>query len=135
MGTPPAALRLTAAMFVLTAPASIGTIASPAVAQVAAAKQFTFTIKQRKLDTANNVVRVRKGDLVELLFTGDEAAELHLHGYDIKFELKPNAPANIQFTARIAGRFPLEVHRFGTDATAGRSHIAGPLLYVEVLPQ
>ena len=45
------------------------------------------------------------------------------------------SPAEIQFTATIAGRFPLEVHRFGTGTKAGRSHITGPLLYVEVLPQ
>ena len=48
---------------------------------------------------------------------------------------KPNEPGKIQFTATIAGRFPLEVHRFGTATKAGRSHIPGPLLYVEVLPR
>jgi hypothetical protein len=78
---------------------------------------------------------VVKGDTVELVFTGDEPAELHLHGYDITLDLKSNEPGKIQFTATIAGRFPLEVHRFGTGTKAGRSHITGPLLYVEVLPR
>jgi hypothetical protein len=58
-----------------------------------------------------------------------------MHGYDINLDLKANEPGKIQFTATIAGRFPLEVHRFGTGTKAGRSHITGPLLYVEVLPR
>jgi hypothetical protein len=130
------ALLLAATMLVLTASALTRGIASPATAQAAMAKQFSFAIKQRKLDAADNVVRVVKGDTVELVFTGDEPAELHMHGYDIKFDLKANEPGKIQFTATIAGRFPLEVHRFGTDTKAGRrSHVTGPLLYVEVLPR
>ena len=129
------ALLLAATILVLTASALIRGIAPPATAQAATAKQFSFAIKQRKLDAADNVVRVVKGDRVELVFTGDEPAELHLHGYDIKLDLKANEPGKIQFTAMIAGRFPLEVHRFGTGTNAGRSHITGPLLYVEVLPR
>ena len=130
------ALLLAATMLVLTASALTRAIVSPATAQAATAKQFSLAIKKRKLDAADNVVRVVKGDTVELVFTGDEPAELHMHGYDIKLDLKANEPGKIQFTATIAGRFPLEVHRFGTDTKAGRrSHVTGPLLYVEVLPR
>jgi hypothetical protein len=129
------ALLLAATMFLLTAPALMRGTVSPATPQPATAKQFSFAINQRKLDAVDNAVRVVKGDRVELVFTGDEPAELHLHGYDIKLDLKANEPGKIQFTANIAGRFPLEVHRFGTGTNAGRSHITGPLLYVEVLPR
>ena len=130
------ALLVAATMLVLTASPLMRGIAPPATAQAAAAKQFSFAIKKRKLDAADNVVRVVKGDTVELVFTGDEPTELHMHGYDIKLDLKANEPGKIQFTATIAGRFPLEVHRFGTDTKAGRrSHVTGPLLYVEVLPR
>jgi hypothetical protein len=127
------ALLLAATMIVLTAPALMRGSVSPATAQTA--KQFSFTIEQRKLDAADNTVRVVKGDRVELVFTGDEPAELHLHGYDIKLDLKTHEPGKIQFTANIAGRFPLEVHRFGGGTNVERSHVTGPLLYVEVLPQ
>jgi hypothetical protein len=129
------ALLLAATMLALTASSLMRGIASPAAAQAAPAKQFSFAIKKRKLDAADNVVRAVKGDTVELAFTGDEPAELHLHGYDITLDLKANEPGKIQFTATIAGRFPLEVHRFGTGTKAGRSHVTGPLLYVEVLPR
>jgi len=131
----PTPLLLAATILVLTASALVRGIAPPATAQAATAKQFSFAIKQRKLDAADKVVRVVKGDTVELVFTGDEPTELHLHGYDIKLDLKANEPGKIQFTDTIAGRFPLEVHRFGTGTKAGRSHITGPLLYVEVLPR
>jgi endonuclease YncB( thermonuclease family) len=131
----PTPLLLAATILVLTASALVRGIAPPATARAATAKQFSFAIKQRKLDAADKVVRVVKGDTVELVFTGDEPTELHLHGYDIKLDLKANEPGKIQFTATIAGRFPLEVHRFGTGTKAGRSHITGPLLYVEVLPR
>ena len=129
------ALLVAATMLVLTASPLMRGIAPPAAAQAATAKQFSLAIKKRKLDAADNVVRVVKGDTVELAFTGDEPTELHLHGYDTKLDLKPNEPGKIQFTATIAGRFPLEVHRFGIGTKAGRSHITGPLLYVEVLPR
>ncbi len=101
----------------------------------AATKQFSFSIKQRKVAAADTVIRVSQGDAVEIVITCDEAAELHLHGYDIKLELQPNEPGKIAFTAKTAGRFPLEAHRFGTGASVGRSHVAGPLLYLEVLPR
>jgi hypothetical protein len=60
---------------------------------------------------------------------------LHLHGYDQLLTLEPNVPATMRFTAKIAGRFPLEAHRFGPASGAGRHRSEGPLLYVEVLPR
>src|ERR1700750_3463917 len=98
------ALLLAATMLVLTASALTRAIAPPATAQAATAKQFSFAIKQRKLDAADKVVRVVKGDTVELVFTGDEPTELHLHGYNIMLDLKPNEPGKIQFTATFAER-------------------------------
>jgi len=70
-----------------------------------------------------------------MVLTSDEAAELHLHGYNILLTLTPNVPSTIKFTAKIAGRFPLEAHRFGAASGSQRHRGAGPLLYVEVLPR
>jgi len=110
-------------------------LSSPAFAQDAAAKQFSFTITDRKIAAADNVVRVSQGDEVEISLTADETAELHLHGYDILLTLTPNVPGKIRFTAVVAGRFPLEAHRFGPPASAERHRASGPLLYLEVLPR
>jgi len=108
---------------------------SPAVAQSAPPRQFAVAIKDRKVEAAASVIRVTQGDSVEIVLTGDEAAELHLHGYDLKLSLTSNVPATIKFTAKIAGRFPLEAHRFGIGSNSGRRRGEGPLLYVEVHPR
>jgi hypothetical protein len=106
-----------------------------AIAQNVPARQFTITIKDRKVEPAGNVVRVSQGDAVEIVVTSDEAAELHLHGYDLTLSLTPNMPGTIKFMAKIAGRFPLEAHRFGVGLSSGRHRGSGPLLYVEVHPR
>jgi len=108
---------------------------SPAAAQSSQSRQFVIAIKQRRVTSPTNVISVTKGDSVEIVLTADEAAELHLHGYDVLLSLTPNVPGKMQFTANIAGRFPLEAHRFGTGAQSGSSRGHRPLLYVEVQPR
>ena len=108
---------------------------SPAVAQSASLRQFAIAIKDRKVEAAASLLRVSQGDAVEMVLTSDEAAEIHLHGYNILLSLTPNVPGTIKFTAKIAGRFPLEAHRFGAASGSQRHRGAGPLLYIEVLPR
>ena len=93
----------------------------------------SIVIRNRKVDGGPNVIRVAQGDTVELEFTGDEAAELHLHGYDRLITLAPGRPAVLRIEATIAGRFPLEAHAFGSGG--GRRHTHGVVLYLEVLPR
>jgi hypothetical protein len=93
----------------------------------------SIVIRNRKVEGGQNVIRVAQGDTVELEFTGDEAAELHLHGYDRLLKLQPGLPAVLRIEARIAGRFPLEAHAFG--AGGGRRHTQNVVLYLEVLPR
>ena len=106
---------------------------SPARAQSATPRQIAVAIRDRKVEAAASLLRVTQGDAVEVVLTSDEATELHLHGYDLKLSLAPNVPGTIKFTAKIAGRFPLESHGYGTGS--GRHHGGGPVLYIEVLPR
>lgn len=76
-----------------------------------------------------DVVRVTRGARVEMTWTSDEAASLHLHGYDIEFELHPGEPTALTFDAHATGRFPVTSHGFGSE---GHDHET--LLYVEVYP-
>jgi hypothetical protein len=105
----------------------------PSLAAAQTPKQFALTIKQRKITEPTNVIRVTQGDLVQISLMADEPAELHLHGYDLTLSLMPNIADKIEFTAKIAGRFPLEAHRFGLPGKT--SHPSRPLLYLEVLPR
>jgi hypothetical protein len=40
----------------------------------------------------------------------DAGEEVHLHGYDIERQVTPGKPVRIAFTAKLPGRFELELH-------------------------
>lgn len=70
---------------------------------------------------------MRQGETVELHWSSDRDAILHLHGYGLETRVSPGGEAVMSFKARAAGRFPVETH----DAE-GR-HRA--VVYVEVHPR
>ena len=100
--------------------------------------RISVAIKNRGL--ANQVqkfIRVTQGDLLELIFTSDEEAELHLHGYDLHLRVGPGVPNVLRVDAKIAGRFPLESHRFGsaTSEPGAAAHGHLTLLHLAVYPK
>jgi len=97
--------------------------------------RFAIAIKNRKADVAQQQIRVRQGDTVELSFTSDEPAELHLHGYDKLLMVAPDAPAVLRFPASIAGHFSVEAHAFGINRGRASGQIHVVLLYFDVYPR
>jgi hypothetical protein len=90
-------------------------------------RAFELQVKGGRLPPNQALVRVRQGDEVTLKWTSDQAAALHLHGYDLEAKVTPPAPSEMRFTARAAGRFPIEIHGAGgKHATIG---------YLEVHPR
>ena len=100
----------------------------PAWAQTGGTRSFALDIRHGKVPAAQRTIRVTEGDRVELRWTADEAVELHLHGYDIRLDLKPGAPASMTFDAHTAGRFPVGIH-----GSSGHGH--GNVVYLEVHPR
>lgn len=96
-----------------------------------AVKRIELVISERKVQLEEKTIRVTQGESLELVWESDETAELHLHGYDISFEVSPEAPAIVTFEAHATGRFPVTSHGFGGEH--GHGHEA--LLYIEVYPQ
>ena len=96
-----------------------------------AVKRIELVISERKVQRAEKTIRVTQGESIELVWQSDETAELHLHGYDISFEVSPKAPAIVTFEAHATGRFPITSHGFGGQK--GHGHEA--LLYIEVYPR
>jgi hypothetical protein len=94
-------------------------------------KRIELVISERKVQREEKTIRVTQGESIELVWQSDEAAELHLHGYDISFEVSPEAPAIVTFEAHATGRFPITSHGFGGEQ--GHGHEA--LLYIEVYPR
>jgi hypothetical protein len=95
-----------------------------------AVRRFELVIHDRELTSEQRTIRVDQGDLVELTWITDEAVELHLHGYDIAFQVSPAEPGVVTFEAHATGRFPVTSHGFGDET--GHGHAA--LLYIEVHP-
>jgi hypothetical protein len=102
----------------------------PKTAQVSGLRKFSIAIRSGKADIQS--VRVTQGEQVEIMLASDQAVELHLHGYDLTLRLDPGVPAALSFAAQIAGRFPVESHRMGSGASAGRHRV---LFYVDVYPR
>jgi FtsP/CotA-like multicopper oxidase with cupredoxin domain len=94
--------------------------------------RFDLALQGLELRAAENVIRVQQGDRVEIGWTSDEPASVHLHGYDIELQLHPGEAAVMAFDAEATGRFPVELHG-GHAQDSG--HHGGALLYVEVHPR
>ena len=100
----------------------------PAAAQTGKSRSFALDIHKGQVAAEKKTVRVSEGDRVELNWTTDKAVVLHLHGYDLRLDLKRGASGTMTFKAHTAGRFPLGIH-----GSSGHGH--GALLYLEVLPR
>lgn len=57
-----------------------------------------------------DVVRVSLGETVEVVVLSDVDDEIHVHGYDLSFELRAGVPYQLTFTADIPGIFEVETH-------------------------
>ena len=98
---------------------------SPAAAQVEEPKRFDLRIENDRVSGDLKVMRVRRGDAVEINWSANRRTMLHLHGYDIETTVEPDKPQIMSFIARATGRFPIETH--------GRHHSV--LIYLEVHPR
>jgi hypothetical protein len=105
------------------------------LAAYAQAPEVVFDLKIEKGRVAERLrmIRVKQGDAVRLRWTSDRPIILHLHGYDIETKVTPGAVAEMAFTARAAGRFPVEEHTH--NARGGHSHGEAPLVRLEVRPR
>jgi hypothetical protein len=116
---------------------SAGWPAAGSAAETVNPIRIAVPLKNRAL--ANPVqkdIRITQGDVLELVFTTDEPAELHLHGYDIYLNVEPGAQAALRVDAKIAGRYPLEAHRFGSvtpEPRGAHGHLV--LLHLSVYPR
>jgi hypothetical protein len=110
------------------------TLAPGLIASSVKAEQLTFELRVERGQVPAKMwlIRVKQGDVVKLRWSSDRPITLHLHGYDIERKVEPGAIAEMNFTARATGRFPVEEHRPRT----GGSHSHGaPIVQIEVFPR
>ncbi len=81
-------------------------------AQPRAVKPVVISITVKKGRPVGGIKRptVKKGRVVRIVVVTDAGKELHLHGYDIEKTPRIGKPTVIQFTAKLPGRFELELH-------------------------
>jgi hypothetical protein len=91
------------------------------------ARRFELRIENGRLVGTLKVIRVRRNDRVEIVWSADRRTVVHLHGYDIETAIDAGAPKTVSFRARATGRFPIERHG------KGRHHSV--LIYLEVHPR
>ena len=107
-----------------------GTQIHAAAAQETAPRVVEVRIENRRVVEPTESIRATQGEVIELRWTSDEAAELHLHGYDIELEVTPDEPASMVVEAYASGRFPITSHGWGDG---GHSHDS--LIFLEVYPE
>lgn len=78
------------------------------------APTVSITVKGGKVTAGNGRHKIKLGSTVILEVTSDTADEVHVHGYDKEFALKPGKPARVAFNANIPGVFEVELHEAGT---------------------
>jgi hypothetical protein len=100
------------------------------------AAELTFDIRVENGRVADDkrLIRVKEGDVVRLRWTSDRPLVLHLHGYDIERHIAAGQTAELSFTARATGRFPIHVHAAG-ERGAGHADEDTPLAVLEVYPR
>ncbi len=101
-------------------------------------REFDLSIHKRRIEGSSSTIRVQRGETVVLRWRSDEPVSLHVHGYDLRAEVSPAAPATMRFEARVAGRFGITAHEFGDAVQHGatsKRHREMTLLYLEVHPE
>jgi hypothetical protein len=86
--------------------AFLGTTVQTAVKPVV----VEITVVRGKVQGGTKRPTVAKGRVVRFVVRTDAGEGVHLHGYEIKKTPVARKPTVIQFTARIQGRFELELH-------------------------
>ena len=56
-----------------------------------------------------DLIKVTLGDTVEVMILSDAPGEVHVHGYDLFFELEADTPLLVSFLADVPGVFEVEL--------------------------
>jgi hypothetical protein len=85
-------------------------VAAPAVTKPSTVTIIPITVVKGRPVGGIKRPSVKKGTVVRFVITTDRGKEVHLHGYNIEKTVVKGKPVVIQFLAKLAGRFELELH-------------------------
>src|SRR5215472_235528 len=87
--------------------------------------RFELRIQNGEISDRSKPIKVQRDDSIEIDWSADQRAIVHLHGYDILLTVDPGQTQKMTFVANATGRFPIELH--------GEQHRV--LIYLEVHPR
>jgi hypothetical protein len=67
------------------------------------------------LNDVKQIISVEKNDIVSIIFSTDQAVEIHLHGYNLKRQIIPAGLNEMSFKANATGRFNITTHYNSLD--------------------
>ena len=87
-------------------------VALPTAAGAAKPKPvlLAYTVTDGKVVKGNKQPKVKKGRVIRIVVVANRGEEMHLHGYDLERVIRPRKQTVMQFTAKVPGRFELELH-------------------------
>ena len=78
------------------------------------ARTIDVTVTGNKMTPST--LTARQGDILTIKVTADAKEEIHLHGYDIAFEVeKPGDTVTKTFKADKSGTYPIEIEETSTE--------------------
>jgi len=78
----------------------------------------SFVFKEGRVVDGPGILKLKRGDSVELTVSSDRPEEVHVHGYDLHRLVEADRPAKLSFIAKRTGRFAIELHRAGVEIGA-----------------
>lgn len=80
-----------------------------------AAEAATTEIELRNGDVVGGVqeIEVERGERIEFAVISDAPDEIHVHGYELTKDVRPDRPARFSFTADAEGIYEVEAHDIG----------------------
>lgn len=100
------------------------------------AKEITTSLDLIKgvVPKAQQLIKAKKDDVIQIKVTSDEPGEFHLHAYRLDLKLRPQETQTLKFKANATGRFQFEWHP-AANATSAPAHRHEPLARLEVFPE
>lgn len=106
-------------------------LAAPRLAVGQDLQRFQLDLEQHGLGGKPVLIRVRRGQVVDLTVAARRSLRLFLAGYNILKVVSPARPAQFVFKADITGRFALATVRAAKDGSSRYGHTVAVL---EVVP-
>lgn len=101
--TPEPTTTTTTTTLSATTPASVATTTTIAGAEI------DVEIRDGEV-TGPDRFEFERDEGVSVTVVSDTAYELHVHGYDLRYDLEPEVPFTIEFIADVPGIFEVETH-------------------------